>query len=202
MTFETRQLVRSGWNTYKKNTWFWVGLLLLSYLLNFLGSMTHLGSLINIFTWFVLSSAFLRTSRGILVDFNNLFGDLAGGKFVQYVLASVVVGVFVVVGCFLLVIPGIIVATMLAFTTYIILDEPKTLSWKSDSFWKAIKKSVALTKGARWHLFCFFLVLFGLNIVGALIFGIGLLVTLPVSGIASATLYDMFRGAQPIVPQQ
>ena len=42
-------------------------------------------------------------------------------------------------------------------------------------------------------LFGFFLVLLGLNILGALAFLIGLLVTIPVSGMAMAVLYDRLR---------
>ncbi len=196
MSWQTKELLSHAWHTFKTDAWFWVGLLLLAYLLNFLGAMTHLGSLVNVFTCFILTSAFLRTSRGTHVDFKNLFDDFSAGKFVQYVLTNIIVGLFVIVGIFLLVIPGIIVGSMLAFTSYIIMDEPRNISWKSDHFWKAIKKSVAMTKGVRWKLFCFFLILLGINILGALALGLGLLVSIPVSGLAFAALYDKFVGTR------
>ena len=49
--------------------------------------------------------------------------------------------------------------------------------------------SSKLTHGVKWHLLGFFIVLAALNIAGALLLLIGLLVTLPVSMIAYAHIY-------------
>lgn len=178
----------------KENFWPLVALLLIAVLLSHLGDATGLGFLVDLFISFIITSAFLRISRGHKIDSKNIFADVSGMKLVHYALASIIAGIFFVIGLVLLVIPGIIVGIMLSFVTYILVDEAKDVTWKSHAFWASIKKSATMTKGVRWKLFLFFIVLVGVNLVGLLALGVGLLVTVPVSGIAMATLYDRLKG--------
>jgi uncharacterized membrane protein len=195
MDWKNTDLIKTGWRVTKAHLWTLVGILLLSYLFSYLGQVAHVSSLVSVFISFVLASVFLRLSRGHVVNFKNLFDDVSGMKLLHCLIASFIVGVFFIVGLALFIIPGIIVAVMLAFVTYILVDEDKKVTWRSKAFWTAIKKSVAMTKGVRWKLFVFFLVLLGINLLGALALGVGLLVTVPISGIAMATLYDRLKNA-------
>jgi len=54
---------------------------------------------------------------------------------------------------------------------------------------KALQQSNALTKGAKWDLFIFGLLLCGINLLGALVFLIGLFVTIPTTMVAIAYVY-------------
>ena len=192
--WKNKELLQTGWTKMKENFWFLVLLLLLSIVLSTLGQETHAGFIVDILISFVLTSAFLRISRGQKVDFKNIFDEMSWMKLVHYLLASIIVGIFFVIGLVLFVIPGVIVGIMLSFVTNILVDENKGVTWKSMAFWTAIKKSVAMTKGIKWKLFVFFLVLLGINILGLLALGVGLFVTIPLSGIAMAVLYDKLKG--------
>jgi uncharacterized membrane protein len=56
----------------------------------------------------------------------------------------------------------------------------------------ALKKSFAMTEGNFWSITLFLLSLTVLNIIGAMLFGIGLVITVPVSTIAYALVYRKF----------
>lgn len=53
----------------------------------------------------------------------------------------------------------------------------------------SFRESSELTRGNRWGLFLFGLALLLLNLMGAILFGVGLLVTLPMSAFASVLVY-------------
>ncbi len=94
--------------------------------------------------------------------------------------------VIVIFGAILLVIPGIMWAVKYQFFGYFILDqksEPK----------EALKQSARITDGARWKVFGFIIVLSLLNIIGAMLFGIGLLITVPVTILSSAFVYQTLK---------
>jgi uncharacterized membrane protein len=110
--------------------------------------------------------------------------------FVFYVIGQLLVGLIVVVGLVLLIIPGVIAALTFMFTSYVIIDKGMTpLS--------ALKESRRITKGHVWRLFLFLLALIGFNILGLLALIVGLLITIPVSMIA---LVHVFRALQHAVP--
>ena len=53
----------------------------------------------------------------------------------------------------------------------------------------AMKKSWYMTKGFVVELFLFYLLIIGINLLGAIAFGIGLIVSMPVSTLAYAYMY-------------
>jgi uncharacterized membrane protein len=64
----------------------------------------------------------------------------------------------------------------------------------------ALKRSAAITHGARLALFGFAIVLMLLNIVGALALLIGLFVTIPISMVAMAYVYRKLDSQTAVVP--
>lgn len=171
------------------------------YALSYLAEDSALGFVVSIFTGYIMVSAFLRLSRGVVVDFKNLFADLAPGKFVQYVVMMIIVTVFMVVGFLLLILPGFIVAIMTSLAAFILMDDQKDISWSGKAFWHAIKKSKHMTHGHKWKLAGFFVVVLALNILGAMAFGLGLLITVPVTCMALAYIYDRLKGPV-VVPER
>ena len=96
--------------------------------------------------------------------------------------ASIIAGVAIVMGLVLLIVPGIIMMLRLWFVGYVLVDER---TGPID----AIQRSWDITRGHTMDLLVFFLVLVGLNLLGAVCLGIGLLVTIPMSGLAMAFIY-------------
>ncbi len=198
----TRDALSHGWNKTKENFWFITALLLLTYIISYATEDSAVGFLVSIFTGFIIASVFLRMSRGTVVTFNNLFADLSPGKLVQYAVMMLVMTVFIVIGFVLLVFPGVIIAIMMSLSAFILMDAPKDISWKSNTFWVSMKKSRALTNGEKWNLLGFFFVVLALNILGALAFGLGLIITMPVTCMALAHIYDALKNKdKTVIPE-
>ncbi len=102
--------------------------------------------------------------------------------FWPYLIASILFGVSVALGSILLIVPGIMIGIAWMFYTYLIID-------KGLQPVEALKKSAEITKGYRWQLFGFAIVLGLINIAGAILLGIGLLWTVPTTMIALAHMY-------------
>jgi uncharacterized membrane protein len=102
--------------------------------------------------------------------------------FVNMVIASIIYVLIILGGLILLVIPGIYLAIRLQFYSYAIVD-------KNAKPIDALKMSWKWTEGNAINLILFMLLLVALNIAGALVFLVGLLVTIPVSFVAVTLLY-------------
>jgi uncharacterized membrane protein len=105
------------------------------------------------------------------------------GSGAAIIIARVVIG--------LLIIAGIAVTIYLSlrfmFSQYIMID-------KNVGIIEAIKKSGQLTEGIKWQLILLILALTGIIILGVLAVVIGLFVAIPLSMIASATVYLQLSG--------
>ncbi|TAK05011.1 DUF975 family protein [Patescibacteria group bacterium] len=102
--------------------------------------------------------------------------------FLNALLASIIVGFLVLIGLLLFIIPGIYVS--LAFTPiiYVVLDQKVGAV-------EAVQRCWNLTKGNRGRIFLFGLAAFGINLLGVLALGVGLLVTVPLTWLAMADVY-------------
>lgn len=123
----------------------------------------------------------LLLSRDQRPAVSELFAN--GALFFTYILASICYGLAAVGGFILLIIPGIILTIMLGMYAYLIVD-------KNMGPIESLRASCAITKGARWQLFCFGALLLLVNIGGFLCLIVGLLFTVPATCIASAYVYD------------
>ena len=108
---------------------------------------------------------------------------------VNIVLASVLVSVITGIGFILLIIPGIIAAFLLMFTQMFVID-------RNEAPVAALNSSFRATSANVGPLVLLFIALIGLNIVGAILLGIGLLVTVPVSVIALTYAYRVTVGGR------
>ena len=110
-------------------------------------------------------------------------GDLWNPKvFWRFLGAELLAGIIVFVGFLLLVVPGVIAALGLGFVPYVVID-------RGAGPIDALKESWRITKGNKWRLLLFGLVLIGLNLVGLLALVVGLLVTVPVTWLAVTHAY-------------
>lgn len=102
---------------------------------------------------------FVQSVRRIKPDFEYLIKGFIENYF-HIVLASLLVTALIILGCFLLIIPGIIIACRLVFVSYIVMDK------KLDPI-EAVEMSWRLTRGHTWQIFfmgfvSIFIILFGL----------------------------------------
>ena len=97
-----------------------------------------------------------------------------------YILTSVII----IIGIFLLIIPGIIAALSVSMTFFIIADDD------SIGVLDAIKKSNQMMINYRWKLFCLYFRFFGWAVVCILTFGIGFLWLIPYIQISVSKFYE------------
>lgn len=195
-SLSVRDTLMFGWTTFSKRPWFFITLfvcLMIAYaFLSFVTDPAHqdhgpmafalfvasvvLGTVLEIM---LVNIALKSHSNVEAVTFSDAYVRL---PFWSYLGTKVLVALIVVLGLILVIVPGVIAGLALMFATYLIVDKGRTPL-------EAIKESVRMTKGNRWKLFLFVLALAALNIVGAVLFFVGLMVTVPVTYLAMVHAY-------------
>lgn len=127
-----------------------------------------------------LAKIYLRFRDGEKPIFENLFDGLA--RLHVYIAAMIILSIAVVMGLILLIVPGIIFLLRLWFVGFVVVDE------KVGPL-EAIQRSWDMTRGYTMDLFLLFILLVGLNILGLVCLMVGLLATVPISGLALAYIY-------------
>ena len=104
-------------------------------------------------------------------------------------IAFLLVSVIVLVGCVLLIIPGIIAAIGLSQTFYVLQDRPE-LGAEG-----ALRESWRLTwtNGRMWKVFFMNILIFFVTLGGLLALGVGLLFALPLVSVMAGGLYEELR---------
>ncbi len=105
------------------------------------------------------------------------------------ILSSALTALFVLGGFLLLIIPGIYIALRLSMVNFAVIDGAKVM--------ESLRQSGRLTDGHKWHLLGFFVVMTLINIVGFLFLIVGLLVTIPVTMLAYAHIYQKLKEKVP-----
>jgi len=111
----------------------------------------------------------------------------SGPQLVPYAITGVIVGLIIGIGFVLCIIPGIIAATFLLFAHFVVLDENVGPG-------DAISRSIDLVKPHWGAVLGFMIVTFLINLVGAILCLVGLLVTWPLTIVAGAYVYKGLKG--------
>ncbi len=121
------------------------------------------------------------------------FADFFKGynHFLPLLLAGLVGAVFIAAGIALLVVPGIYLAVGYVFSFLLIVD-------RRMDFWQALELSRKVVTTNWFSVFGFLLTLLLLNIGGAILLLVGLLVTFPVSCCAVAAAYRDIFGIESV----
>jgi uncharacterized membrane protein len=109
----------------------------------------------------------------------------------KYFLASLLYGLIILLGFILLIVPGLIWAVKYNLFAFFIID-------KGVRPLESLQLSAQATAGKRWQLFVFLLLLVLINTVGALLYGVGLLLTVPITYIAWAHIYKALSAGVPL----
>lgn len=194
--FSVAEALRFGWETLKRNLGLALAIgaagFLFMLLLNGLtqASQRYAGlamgfGFLSQLVQIVLSLVWVRFALALVdgrpVDLQQLLPD-EPKTFFNYVAASILLGLMVLVGLLFLVVPGIYLAVRYGFAGYVVADGRAEVL-------DAFHRSSEITRGARGRLFLLSLALLGLNVLGALAFGVGLLFTVPMSVFATSLVY-------------
>jgi len=151
-------------------------------------------AIVGLLVGVVLAMGLIRGSLAVVegrpADWRMLFQTDAFGP---YLVATILVGLGVFVGTLACIIPGVILAIMWQLYGYVIIEAPTTVPTD------AMRRSADLTRGHRWPLFGLGLVLFFLNLLGILLFGIGVIFTYGITAVTLAWTYKALSG-QPVSP--
>lgn len=187
---KTQDSIRQGWEMFRQNTGEFVGFTLIIFAVLATSSMIDSGSTLLFST--VAGSLYagygivaFKLSSGKPFQFNDFFrGFHYFLPLFLFVLASIII---ISIGCALLLVPGIYLAVGYMFTPFLIIDYRM-------GFWQAMEISRTIITRHWVSFFGFALALFALNVLGGLAFGVGLLVTFPVTSCAVAIAYKEIVG--------
>jgi hypothetical protein len=209
MEFSTGSALRFGWETFKKRPWFFVGstvvILLASGLIDAFSSALDaavggsaeqpslIGTLVNLGLGTLLGMG--ATAFYLAAHDNPDTADLSlpwhPRPFWKFLGASILLSLAVAIGLVLLIVPGIIFGLMFMFATFVVIERELGPI-------DAMNESNRLTRGHKWQLFGFVLVLLLINLLGLLALVVGILVSIPVSTLAFVHAYRVLGGkAEP-----
>ncbi len=112
--------------------------------------------------------------------YDDLFSG--GPLFVNYLVTSVLLGIIITIGLILFVIPGIYLALRFQFAPFLVVDQGL-------GPFAALSKSSELTRGVKWKLLGFDILLGLIEFVGLLVLLLGLLVAIPTVLLAITYVY-------------
>jgi uncharacterized membrane protein len=127
-----------------------------------------------------VSFAYLKAVRSDELKIKDMFEPFQ--NYWNAVLASLLVGVIVVLGIFMLIVPGIIFACKLVFVSYLVVDK------KMDVI-PAVKESWRMTTGHAWKIFLMGLLAIPIAIAGLICLIVGIIPAVMWIESAFASLY-------------
>lgn len=198
--FSIAEALGFGWRTTTGNAAYFAGLgILLLAILLVLGAVAELVetysevwgllvALVSLIVGIVLevgiivfSLRYCDGSRGTIAD---LYIHYPLGP--QYFIARTIYSLLVLVGLVILIVPGVLLALVFQFCGYHIVDE-------NVGVMESFRRSADTTKGARWRLFIFFMLLLLINFAGFLCLVVGLLLTVPATLLAYAYAFRQLQ---------
>jgi len=202
MQFSPTSAIQYGWETFKKRPWFFIGavvILVLLHILNagFTSGVNRLAGGTLEEPTFVANLVNLAISALILIGavafFLKAHDDPDGVTYAalwhptsywKFFATSLLTSLAVGFGLVLLIVPGLIAMVLLMFSNFLVVD-------RAMGPLDAIKSSVHMTKDNRLPLLGLVLLNALILIVGVLALGIGLLVAVPIVGLATAYAYRL-----------
>lgn len=203
------EAISYGWHRFKANAGTWIGVVVIAAVIQILLSMLFgqdsvyrvdaaretnwsfgvlLGSIISNVVGYLINAAMVRgalhevdgqrPSLGSFFTFTNVL---------NVIVVSLLVGLLSAIGLLLLVIPGLVVIFLSWWAMQFVID-------RHESAITAIGSSFRAISSQPGPVFLLALALIGINILGAIPVGLGLLVTVPLTAIASTYAYRVVSG--------
>ncbi len=200
-----QKAVDFGWETAKKHFWFFLGVIvttgLISAIPEFIGdTFSNRDIPLIVFVFFTIGALFfwllqvlvsigvtkiaLSFVKGKKPPYSMLFDGIE--HLVSMVVSSLLYGVMTFVGFVLLILPGIYIWVRFQFYGYCIIEH------KAGPI-EALQMSWHMTDGKFWNVLLVNLVVIGINILGVLALGIGLLWSIPTTMVAFAHIFKQLE---------
>ncbi len=203
-TFSIKEALRAGWAVWKNNEKILILSTLIIFALSILADIRGRGVFMfaqGLALMVIYNVAFigwvkllLKLKDGVHTSLHELVEHVS--LFWKYVGSTILLILGAGVGLIFLVVPGIYFILRYYFVTMLVID--KNLSIK-----EAFKESSLMTDGVKWKILVFLLASVGLNILGVLALGVGLLVSAPVTMLAYIHIYRQLLSkadkASPVV---
>jgi hypothetical protein len=188
--------LRTAWGAYRAN-WrtFMAGSLALIASWLTLEAAVFMTMRLGVIPWLALHIAFLVIFSGLLVGMHHMALEAIDGappnwrdltQSIGYgptlLVAASIHALAIAVGLLVLVVPGVYLSVRWSL-------HPQVIAAGRVSVAGALRDAARLTRHSWWRVFRMQLALIALNVCGATLLGIGLLVTFPVSILAAASLY-------------
>jgi uncharacterized membrane protein len=189
-TFTLKEIFNSAWDKAVEHAWYLLCVFLGAAVI--MGAVTPIpiiGAIVGVFLGVAIITIALVIVSGATPTFADLLKSFKNYKIVwHYLLASLLYGLIVLVGLIALILPGIYLAVRLQFYKFLVVEH------EDMGVVDSLKQSLNMSRGHFWKLFAFVVIVIIINIAGALAFGVGLLVTVPVSVLASTLVYKKLHG--------
>lgn len=147
------------------------------------------GTIVNIFILPILTAGYFyaaaKMDRGEKLSFHDFFQGF--NSWLNIFIGATLAGLITFLGFILFIVPGIYLVVSYSFLY------PFMVNAKFE-YWEAMEASRKLITKNFWDILGFILALILLNILGILLFGIGVLITLPVTYLS---IYSAFKNILP-----
>jgi membrane-anchored glycerophosphoryl diester phosphodiesterase (GDPDase) len=191
--FSITDAVRYAWTMFKGNPWLYAGLAFLAVVFNLNQNMFEHHIVVDIllifcavvwgYVWLSVGLATIDQKREVLT-FKTLRTHLPSFRqLFTFIITSIVSGILTLVGFILLIIPGFYVAVRLWFTNMTLVDKKEGIEASIRYSWDLVKG------GVFWTVFLTMITCGVLMLVGVILFGVGVLVTYPLTLLIMAKLY-------------
>lgn len=180
--------IRRGWEIFQDNMGMFIAYTVLMILISGFAAIIPFGSLL---VSGPLTAGFYivanKISKGEAYEFGTFFKGF--DYFVPLLLYSLIAGIFVALGLVALIVPGIFLAVAYTFA-------PLFIVFGKMEFWDGMEFSRKLVTRNWWNIFGFILLLFLINLAGALAFLVGLLFTIPLTSCAIYAAFEDIIGTE------
>ena len=202
-TFTVGEALSQGWRLTKTHLPFLIGYFLIMLAITaffstinykYDSALAHLlGSIIGVFVQMGFYKSALMITDGIKPNFDQLYANWH--LFIYWLVAYFLFGALFFLGMILFIIPALYVLARYGLFPYFIVD-------KGMGPLEALKAAGQASEGKRWQLFLLYIAAFGVNFLGALLFGIGLLFTIPLTMLAFAYVYRKITSSEQLMTEK
>lgn len=190
--FTVSEALKEGWKLTKEHLSFFIGYQIVLWLLVYIHYVTHntpwsiVSALLIILAKMGLYKSALLITSGVKPGFNQFYQNWR--QFLSWVISNFLFALMFIFGLILFIIPGLYVLAKYGLFPYFLLD-------KDLGPLEALNRTGDATVNSRWKLFLLFMACLGLNILGIIVFGIGTLISVPVTLLALAFAYRQITWA-------
>lgn len=204
--FSISSTFREAWKIYKSRWVFLSAIFLFSLLLPLIPQLLQmmlpenatfsrlLIGLIHLFLMVVATMGFLAITIKVARQEESSWSDFfqVVPLFPSFLWGQILFYLSIIGGLLLLIIPGIVWGIKFSLWPYFVLD-------RHYSGFESLKASGRVVYGVKWDIFMLWIATCLLNLLGGLLLGVGLLVTVPVTLISWALVYLQLSGKVPLI---